>query len=139
MRPDEQHTARFGDPDGSHASPRAALWSRSRFTRRPVRVTVGVVAMILTGVAFAIFAFSSQSAWGVWTCMAGVVCIGTAIGFRNPLGAPIAFCGVVAIYVGGLWETPLRGAIALLSLVSSLWVVDCFWRRDNEIAPGMFT
>lgn len=74
-----------------------------------MRVTIGVTSMLLTGAVMA-----------------------------GPLGAPVAFVGVVAILVGGLWDTPLRGAIALLSLVSSLWVVDCFWRRDTERAPGHF-
>lgn len=139
MHPDKEPPATLaGDRGATHASPRGPLWSWSRFARRPLRVTVGVFAMLLMGVAFAVFASSNGSSWGMWTCVSAVACITIAVGLRNPLGAPVAFCGVVAIYVGGLWETPLRGTIALLSCVSSLWVIHCFWRRDREIAPGVF-
>jgi hypothetical protein len=94
-----------------------------------------VALIVLGGSALAGVAVRSDSYWGLWTCVAGVVLVVGAVGFRVPAGSPVAFAGVVATYVGGLWDNGLRGAIPVMAIVSLLGVLQTFWREDDSPPP----
>jgi hypothetical protein len=116
---------------GRRSALRGALWSRARYRNRPVRVVASGAALVLGVVSLGTVSAVRGNAFGVGLAIAGIGLLLLAVGIRNPLGSIPAWSGFVLGASGSLWDW-FPGAIPLLSLIALVFVVDAYWRRDDE-------